>query len=326
MDRTLREAVLQLFTNADSYLSGEEISRTLGCTRTAVWKQIHELRSIGYVFDAKPRKGYRLRERPDVVIPEEIHCFNEARHVGKTIRYVESTASTQHLAHEWARQGGNHGSLVIADEQTGGKGRMGRTWHSPPGSGIWMSFILKPNIPLIATPHLTLLFSVAVTRALHTETGIDVSIKWPNDLFVAGRKVCGILTEVRAEADRVHYCVAGIGINVHPASVKHLPQPVRETAVSLGEVTEKPLRRAQIVASCCTEIENLMSLYAEKGFSPIRTLWESYAFMLGKQVTVRTSDGTKSGIAVGLDQSGALVLKTPSGTERIYSADMDLSR
>ena len=120
--------------------------------------------------------------------------------------------------------------------------------------------------------------------------------------------------------------MAGIGINVHPASVKHLPQPVRETAVSLGEVTKKPLRRAQIVASCCTEIENLMSLYEEKGFSPIRTLWESYAFMLGKQVTVRTSDGTKSGEAIGLDQSGALVLKTPSGTERIYSADMDLSR
>lgn len=323
MDHTLREAVLKLFTETEDYLSGEAISRTLGCTRTAVWKQIGELRRFGYVFDAKPRKGYRLEKRPDVLVPEEIKCFNRAERIGQTIRYVDSTPSTQHLAHEWVREGASHGALVIANEQTGGKGRLGREWHSPPGSGIWMSFILKPDIPLVHTPHLTLLLSVAVTRALRAETGADIAIKWPNDLFVEGRKVCGILTEVRAEADRIHYCVAGIGINVHTRS-DQLPQQLRSVATSLHETTEHPLHRARIVATCCSEIESLMNVYAKKGFSPIKTLWETYAFMLGQQVTVSSTEGVKSGEAVGLDDSGALILKTREGTERIFSADVNL--
>lgn len=325
MALTLREAVLQLFTEASGHLSGEDISRTLGCTRTAVWKQISELRRLGYVFEAKPRKGYRLIERPDVLLPEEIKCFNRAKQVGQSIRYVESTASTQHLAHEWTQEGAEHGSLVIANEQTGGKGRMGRLWYSPPGSGIWMSLILKPKLPLIHTPHLTLLSSVAVTRALHKETSADVSIKWPNDLFVGGRKVCGILTEVRAEADRIHYAITGIGINVY-TDAEHLPQGLRTTAISLSEVVETRLHRARIVASCCREIENLLNLYEAQGFSPIKSLWESYAFMLGKRVTVHTAEGTQSGEAIGLADSGALLLKTASGVKHIFSADVALNR
>lgn len=324
MALTLRETVLQLFTEADTYLSGEDISHALGCTRTAVWKHISELRRLGYVFDAKPRKGYRLIERPDVLVPEEIKSFNRAQQIGQAIRYVDSTVSTQHMAHEWAQEGARHGSLVIADEQTGGKGRLGRMWYSPPGSGIWMSFILKPHLPLTHTPHLTLIFSVAVARALRKETAADVTIKWPNDIFVEGRKVCGILTEVRAEADRIHYAVAGVGINVHFHS-EDLPQTIRTSAISLSEIVEKPLHRAQIVAACCGEIEDLLNVYERQSFSPIKSLWESYALMLGKQVTVHTAEGTRSGEAIGLDDRGALLLKTPSGIEHIFSADVDLN-
>lgn len=323
MDRTLREAVLQLFTNSDHYLSGEAISRSLGCTRTAVWKQINELRRLGYAFDAKPRKGYRLVSRPDVLLPEEIHCFMKTKYVGQKIRFVEQTESTQHLAHEWAKEGAEPGSLVVADEQTSGKGRMGRHWHSPAGDGIWMSLLLKPSIPLVHTPHLTLLVSVAVTRALRAETGAKIGIKWPNDLLIKGRKVCGILTEVRAEADRIHYCVAGIGINVHTPP-ETLPPELKSIAVSLSEVTEKPLHRAQIVARCCLEIEKLLELYDAQGFSPLKSLWESHALILGKRITVSTADGRREGIAEGLDDSGALLLKTVSKTERIFSADVTL--
>lgn len=321
MDRTLREAVLQLFTDSDSYLSGEAISRSLGCTRTAVWKQISELRRLGYVFDAKPRRGYRLLRRPDVLLPEEIKCFMKTEYVGRMIRFVERTESTQHLAHEWAREGANPGAIVVADEQLSGKGRMGRHWHSPPGDGIWMSLVLKPSLPLIHTPHLTLLISVAVTRALRKETGAEIGIKWPNDLLISGRKVCGILTEVRAEADRIHYCVAGIGINVHTPS-ETLPPELQPIAISLSEVTDKPLHRARIVARCCAEIEKLWELYDTRGFSPLKSLWESHAVMLGKPVTVSTPDGKRQGIAEGLDDSGALLLKTAIKTERIFSADV----
>lgn len=321
MDQTSREAVLQLFTEADDYLSGEDISVRLGCTRAAVWKQVNELRRLGYQFDAKPRKGYRLMGRPDLLIAEEIKCFNQAKQIGKAIRYVDKTPSTQLLAHEWADEGAEHGSLIIADEQTGGKGRMGRMWHSPPGSGIWMSIVLNPHIPLVHAPHLTLLLSVAITRALKKSTGVDIGIKWPNDLFVAGRKVCGVLTEVRAEADQIHYCAAGIGINVHDHA---FPQELRKIATSLSEVAERPLHRAELVASCCMEIEQLLQLYWDQGFSPVQTLWETHAFMLHQQVTVHSQSGTKTGVAIGLDNSGALRLQTDGGVELIYSADVSL--
>lgn len=321
MGRSLLEAVLKRFTEADGFLSGETISERLGCSRVAVWKQIETLRRHGYQFEAKTRKGYRLIHRPDTVIPEEIKCFNRAGSVGQTIRYVESTATTQRIAHDWAQEGAVHGSLVIADEQTGGKGRMGRTWHSPKGTGLWMSFILRPEIPLNHAPHLTLLLSVAVARALRRESGADVGIKWPNDLYVGGKKVCGVLTEVRAEADRVHYCVAGVGINIHPYAGER-PYNLDAVATSLAEHSVRPLHRAKVAGACCLEIEQLLKLYEQKGFSPIRTLWESYAFMLGQTVTVRAADGTKTGIAVSLDENGALLLKTGTGTERVYSADV----
>lgn len=325
MDHTLREAILKLFTHTDGYLSGEAMSAKLGYSRVAVWKQVEELRRLGYRFDARPRKGYRLVERPDVLVPEEIKCFNQAEQIGQTIRYVASASSTQHLAHAWADEGIEHGALVIADEQTGGKGRLGRVWHSPPGSGIWMSFVLKPKIPLVYAPHLTLLLSVAVTRALRKETGVDVGIKWPNDLFIKGRKVCGVLTEMRAEADRIHYCVAGIGINVNHQSAD-LPEQLQTIATSLREMTKRPLHRAKLVAACCEEIEQLLQLYEEKGFSPVKTLWETYAFMLGKVISVHSVDGIRSGKAIGLDDSGALLLETDSGVERIFSADIALKR
>lgn len=342
MDLTLREAVLRYFTQSNAYVSGERLSEALGCTRTAVWKQIEELRALGYVFDAKPRKGYRLVSRPDVVLAEEIKCFNEAAHIGQEVRYVDTTPSTQQIAHKWAREGAAHGALVVADEQTAGKGRMGRFWHSPPGSGIWMSFILRPAIPLVYTPHLTILVAVAVTRALRRAASVDALIKWPNDLFIAGRKVCGVLTEVRAEADRIHYVVAGVGINVHTTK-EDWPPELRPIATSLtqeiaeaegqsitgGAVEggdygeEKPhLSRARIIAACCEELEQLLNMYEKNGFSPIRSLWESYAFMLGQTVTVRASDGTKRGKALGLDESGALLLQTSQGVEPIFSADV----
>lgn len=321
MDHTSREAVLQLFTAADDYLSGEQISERLGCTRAAVWKHVNELRRLGYQFDAKPRKGYRLIGRPDILVPEEIKCFNQAKQIGKAIRYVDKTPSTQLLAHEWADDGAEHGSLVIADEQTGGKGRMGRMWHSPPGSGIWMSFVLNPHIPLIHAAHLTLLLSVAITRALKKSTGVEVGIKWPNDLLVAGRKVCGVLTEVRAEADQIHYCVAGIGINVHEYA---MPQELRKIAISLSEVAKRPLHRAEIVATCCMEIEQLLQLYWAKGFSPVKTLWETHACILNQQVTVHSPSGMNTGVAIGLDDSGALRLQSDGDIKLIYSADISL--
>lgn len=320
MDLSLREAILQLFTKADGYLSGEELSQRLGCSRTAVWKHINELRQLGYTFTARQRKGYLLTERPDILIPEEIKCFNEADRIGQIIRYADSAPSTQQIAHEWAAKGAPHGALVVAEEQTGGKGRMGRFWHSPPKSGIWMSLVLRPSIPLDQTPHLTLLVSVAVTRVLRQETEADAAIKWPNDILIKGRKVCGVLIEVRAEADRIHYCVAGAGINVH--ADKSMPEALKGTAIYLDEVSERPLHRARIAARCCEEIEALLDLYEKEGFSPIKSLWESHAMMLNKTVTVSSTKGVLTGKALGIADSGALLLKTKAGIQSIFSADV----
>lgn len=322
MDPTLREQVLRVFTKADGELSGQQISESLGCTRTAVWKQIETLRQLGYTFTAKPRRGYKLIRRPDVVVPEEIRCFNQSTVIGQVIRYTDAASSTQLMAHEWAQNGAPHGGLVIADAQTEGRGRLGRQWHSPPGSGVWMSLILRPEIPLSHTPHLTLLLSVAVTRALRREVGVDAWIKWPNDVLISGRKVCGILIEVGAEADQIHYCIAGIGLNVHADDA--WPEAIGSIATALSLHAIRPLHRAEIIAACCQEIESLLELYHSEGFSPIRSLWEALTLMIGHPITVHTAQGVRSGTAIGLADDGALLLETETGVERVFSADVTI--
>jgi BirA family biotin operon repressor/biotin-[acetyl-CoA-carboxylase] ligase len=323
LSNRIRESLLALLLEqGHSYVSGEEISRRVNCSRTAIWKHIEELRKEGYQIEARPRSGYRLVYRPDRVAPEEIKPELDTKRFGKEIRYWRQVASTQSLAHEWAREGAEEGALVITEEQTAGRGRLGRSWHSPPYSGIWMSLILRPSIPLTQAPLITLMASVAVTRAIRRVTGLDVRIKWPNDLLVDGKKVCGILTELRGEQDQVQYVVLGMGINVN-ITPDFFPGELKEKGTSLAIAGGRTYRRVELITAVLKELETIYEGLLSHGFEPIRILWEEYAGMLGTTIRAHTARGEITGKAVGLDSTGALLVRQGEETIPIFSSDID---
>jgi BirA family transcriptional regulator, biotin operon repressor / biotin---[acetyl-CoA-carboxylase] ligase len=323
LERSIRNEIVRLFVeNPEGFLSGEEISRRVGCSRAAVWKQIEELRKQGYEIEAKPRQGYRLKYRPDRVAPEEIYPHLKTERLGCEIRYVESTPSTQNIAHQWAKDGAPEGAVVIAEEQVNGRGRMGKTWHSPPRTGIWMSLILRPPISLAEASQLTLLASVGVQEAISKETNLPTKIKWPNDILVQGKKVCGILTEIRGEQDRIHYVIMGIGMNVN-TEAKDFPEELANVGTSLAMETGRKIHRASLVAVLLKELEQYYLLYLQQGFTPIRKKWEEKAGMLGQVITARSTQSTITGLAEHLNEQGALLIRTSSGVVPVYSAEIE---
>lgn len=214
------------------WVSGEAISTQLGISRAAVWKQIEGLRADGYEVEAAPRRGYRLTARPDKLSVPEIEAGLKTQRFGRPVEAHEAIGSTNERAKELARQGAPEGLLVTAEQQTAGKGRLGRPWQTPAGRALALSLLLRPLIPPTLAPRLTLVAAVAVAEAVRAETGLPVGIKWPNDLQVAGRKLCGILTEMEAEIEQVRFVVLGIGLNVNQ-TVAEFPPELRETATSV---------------------------------------------------------------------------------------------
>ncbi len=324
MEHFIRNKIVKLLIeNSTGYLSGEEMSRQVGCSRAAVWKHIEELRQAGYEIEARPRHGYRLKYRPDRIAPEEIHPHLQTKRFGQEIDYVYSTPSTQIIAHKLAKEGAPEGTIVVAEEQIKGRGRMGKVWYSPPQTGIWMSLILRPSIPLVNASHLTLLASVGVREALQKETGLNVQIKWPNDLLIGRKKVCGILTELRGEHDQIHYVIIGLGMNVN-VNKSDFPMELREIGTSLAIETGRTIHRASLLATILEELEQTYFTYLQEGFTTIRERWEQGAGMLGEIITARTAQGPVTGVAERVNEQGALLIQTSAGTVPVYSAEIDL--
>ncbi|MDA1475293.1 biotin--[acetyl-CoA-carboxylase] ligase [Bacillus changyiensis] len=325
MQSNLRTKLIQLFAEADGeFLSGQKISEELGCSRTAVWKHIEELRKAGYELEAVRKLGYKMKKKPDKVSENEIRFGLKTEKMGQVIYFKDSVSSTQKIAHELANNGSPEGTIIVADQQTEGRGRMARVWHSPAGNGIWMSLILRPTIPVQKTPQLTLLAAVAIVQAIEEQTGISPEIKWPNDILVNGKKTVGILTELQAEADQVHSVITGIGINVNQVA-SDFPDDLKETATSLRLVSGKKIDRAALIQTILLTFEKRYQDYTRHGFQPIKLLWESYALTLNRQLTARTLNGTFHGKSLGIDDEGVLLLETSEGIKRIYSADIDIS-
>lgn len=308
-----------------AYISGEEISRRLSISRTAVWKQINKLREEGYEFEAVSRKGYRLVFAPDKLEEGDVLKELQTKSFGRHLNLMEVTSSTQEAARLLAEEGAPEGTLVIAEEQTGGRGRQGKRWYSPARKGIWMSLLLRPQRPLSFAPQLTLLTAVAVCRAIRKVTGVDAGIKWPNDLLVQGKKICGILIESVGEDERIKYCIAGIGIDVN-VELEELPTELHTVATSLKIESGQTQSRATLISAVMNELEQLYNLYEEEGFAPIGHLWEALSVTLGKRVTVKTPRGETEGTAEALDESGALVLLDDTGNHiTIFSGDVQLA-
>lgn len=320
----IKQVILQAFRDhAGSFISGEELSRVCGCSRTAVWKHIEELRSEGYEIEAVRKAGYKLIAAPDRLSAEEVMAGLDTTRIGQLVYAYDEVVSTQPLAHELAAKGAPEGTIVLAELQTGGKGRLGRQWHSPKGSGIWMSLIIRPAIPLPKTPQMTLLTAVSMARTIQEQTGVPIKIKWPNDLYIGDKKVCGILTELHAEADCVHYLVIGIGINVN-SEAHDFPEELAHIATSLRIESRRRVNRLELLQRFCRHFEETYDTYLQRGFQPVREEWEALSYTIGRWVNVQTISQKLEGRAVGLDEEGVLLIEDAAGNRhKVYSADVN---
>jgi BirA family transcriptional regulator, biotin operon repressor / biotin---[acetyl-CoA-carboxylase] ligase len=314
-----------LADSGDDYTSGEALSGKLGLSRTAVWKHVQSLRDKGYRIDAVASRGYRLVEVPDRLTSLELSPLLNTRELGRSIHYEESVPSTNALAFKLASEGASHGELVIVEEQTQGKGRRGRFWSSPPRLNLYLSLILRPELPPQRAPEMTLLAAVALAETLQ-EAGARPDIKWPNDVQVEGKKIAGILTELSADADRVHFLVLGLGVNLN-AEPTDFPPEVAELATSLQQVRRRPVPRALFTAALLTRLEDWMDRHAAEGFGPVREAWKRLSSTLGQEVLVKAERKELRGIAEDIDEGGALILRLPDGkTERVLAGDVEQVR
>jgi len=321
--KNAQEEILRLLREkAGQFVSGEEFSQSMGVSRTAVWKQIRHLRDLGYTIEAVTSRGYRLAGTPDALIPSVIQAGLETRLIGREIVYHEATDSTNLRAHELGEAGAAEGTVVVADGQTAGKGRLGRSWTSPPGVNLYLSVLLRPPILPYHAPQLSFLSAVAVARAVEETTGLAPNVKWPNDVLLGGRKVAGLLNEMNAEMEGIHYVILGIGVNLNMRS-EQFPSDLRYPATSLALEKGAPISRAAFARSLLRHLDRLYALYLDAGFSPILRAWESFFNLIGRQVEVDCQSRRLQGSVEGLDEDGALVVRLPDGQlEKILAGDV----
>ena len=315
------EMVLAFLAEAgDDFVSGEAISGKLGLSRAAVWKHVNALRGQGYRIEALSARGYRLTAIPDRLGALEIGPLLNTHDLGQTLHCSEELPSTNDRARELADAGAAHGEVVVAESQTAGRGRRGRAWASPAGRNLYLSVILRPNLPPQRAPELTLVASVAACDACR-KAGVEVGIKWPNDLLVGERKVAGILTELSAEPDLVHWVVLGIGVNLNSGS-GDFPADLRGVATSLSIERGQPVPRALFAAALLSELEQWLDRHAADGFGPVREAWRERSVTLGREVRVDADGGEISGVAEDIDASGALLVRGRAGLVRVVSGDV----
>ncbi|MFT3836614.1 MAG: biotin--[acetyl-CoA-carboxylase] ligase [Myxococcaceae bacterium] len=314
-----------LVESGDDFTSGAALSDKLGLSRTAIWKHVETLRKLGYRIDAIPSRGYRLIEIPDRLTALELSALLATKELGRTLHYEESVESTNSLAFELAQQGAFHGEIVVAEEQTKGRGRRGRGWVSPPGKNLYFSAILRPELPPARAPELTLVAAVALAETIR-EAGAEAFIKWPNDVQVDGKKVAGILTELSADTERVHFVVVGVGVNLN-LDAADFPPELRELATSLSEARKQKVPRALFTAALWTRLEEWLDRHAAEGFQPVREAWKKLSSTLGQDVLVRTERNELRGIAEDIDENGALLVKTADGkVEKVLAGDVEQLR
>ena len=315
----MKESILGVLKGhkKEGFVSGEELSRQFQVSRTAIWKHIRALKEEGYEIESIPRCGYKLVAVPDMLYPQEIKPLLTTEIMGTKIHHYEEVTSTNDVIKQLADKGAPEGTIVVCEEQLAGKGRLGRTWFSPRGAGVWCSVLLRPSIMPQHASKLTLLGAVAVAQGIRNQCGITSGIKWPNDLLFQGKKVCGLLTEMRAEQDSVEYVVIGFGINVKNIGFH---EDVSCKAISLEQMVGGEISRKELLAEILASIESNYLLFLEQGFTPIKEQWEQFNITLGNKVVLSSPGQRVTGTAVRLGDEGQLVIKSVKGEERAYYA------
>lgn len=321
----MRKTIVEILKNAgENFISGETIAGELGISRTAVWKHIQKLRESGYQILSRERSGYKLKDAPDLLLPSEIQIGLDTEIIGKNMEYFPSVDSTNRVAKALAYHGAPEGTIVVAEEQTFGKGRLERNYYSPRVKGIWFSVVLRPKFLPKDASKFTLMAAVAVAEAMKP-FNLKAEIKWPNDIMYDGRKLVGILTEMTCELGKINYVVVGIGINVN-ISRDEFPEDLREIAASLSEIKGETLPRVEIFRAVLEELDKLYREVNVSGFDKIIERWKEYNITLGKNVNVISLGEEKnfSGEAVDLNEDGALIVQTDEGIRTVYAGDVSI--
>lgn len=320
----IRSAILEKLRNhTGQSVSGEELGRSLGISRTAVSKQIQKLRHEGYEIESTVSQGHRLLKLPDLLRPEEVCPRVTTRIFGNELHYFSQIGSTNDEAKKLAAAGCPEGTLIITEAQMGGRGRLSRGWFSPASKGIWFSVVLRPPFPPQEAPKCTLMAAVALNQAIRDITGVPSGIKWPNDILCNGRKMVGILTEMNAEMDAINYIVIGIGINVN-IEASEIPQDLQGIATSLSIETGAPVSRLDLFIRILERLEEVYLNVRESGFAGALDAWRKESITLGRMVTVTGIDKSFAGRAVDIDADGALLVSTEFGTERVIAGDVSI--
>lgn len=301
------------FLISGEWVSGEEMAKRLSVSRAAVWKQVQALRQRGYEISASTRKGYRLAKKPDILDEDLISGSLKTRWLGRDMRIRTEVGSTNALALSIARDC-QSGTVILAEIQTEGRGRLSRSWASPPG-GIWMSLILKPEMPLDHVHQINMATSVALCRALSSMLGLEAGIKWPNDLLIGEQKICGILMEVGAQVDRLDYAVVGLGLNANndPSGF-----PAEWKATSLAEKLGHDVDRCELI---CRILEEIEVAYENMTRAEIYEEWRSRSLTLKRRVRIASRAGDMVGQVVDLAEDGALLLQHGLEQKRILAGD-----
>ena len=319
----MKEEILRLLRNADGYISGQELCNRFGVSRTAVWKAINQLKEAGYEIEAQQNKGYRLMAAPDLMTEAEIKSLMHTDWVAKEVLYFDTIDSTNTKAQELAEKGYPSGTLVVADKQESGKGRRGRSWVSPSGTGIFMTLMIKPDINPNNASMLTLVAALAVAKAITSVTGEEAMIKWPNDIVVNGKKVCGILTEMNAQFDYINHIVVGIGINVHNES---FPEEISQMASSLMiEAGGKRFHRAQIIAETMSYFEQYYDTFLKtQDLSALVREYDKLLVNRNKSVRVLDPKEPFDGKAMGITSKGELIVDTWESRKLVSSGEVSV--
>ncbi|MGI6570208.1 MAG: biotin--[acetyl-CoA-carboxylase] ligase [Caldicoprobacterales bacterium] len=319
------QILMILMQNRERFFSGEEISRLLGVSRTAVWKAVRQLRDDGFEVESVTSRGYRLGRTPDILNPALLQSFLKTKKLGRKTEFHDSIDSTNTRAKELAQEGAAHGTLVAAEEQRKGRGRLGRSWDSPPGMGIWMSVILRPAFPPRFAPRMTALAGLAVLDAVNMLTGSRALIKWPNDIIINRKKVCGILTEMQADPDLIEYVIIGIGMNVNTPK-EGFPEELAHSATSLLLETGQEVNRCQMTACILNSFEKLYDCYEKTtDFSGMMERYRSQCITLGKRVRVVSLSGEWEGTALDLTEDCELVVELEDGSRcTVLSGDVSV--
>jgi BirA family biotin operon repressor/biotin-[acetyl-CoA-carboxylase] ligase len=320
----MKHKILDRLHEEEDFLSGEKLSEEFGLSRTAIWKHVKSLKEDGYKIESVTRKGYRLVSSPDIVNYDEIKEILHTKIVGSKVIYFRSLESTNKTAKEVAAVN-NEGTVIVAEHQTKGRGRLGREWISLNRKGLYFSVILKPDTDPTKVAKLTLMGAAAVNRGL-VDMGIESRIKWPNDIVIKGKKVAGILTEMNCELGTINHIIIGIGINVNQ-SKEEIPYELRDRASSLLIESNKAIKRKELMAAVLNRLDELyLKFLQDEDLDQVLEICREESAVIGKDVMVIQGNSSRKGHAVGINHDGELQVRFDTGLETVYSGEVSIRR